>query len=82
MKQRFLQHLVMIGIPVGVWILALLLDRVLSAGVIGLFLTISMAGYTAFAFWLAKKSAARSLFRVYPLIGFALFVFAFVGTLG
>lgn len=82
MKQQLLQHLVMIGAPVGVWGLAFLLDRVFTAGVIGLFLIITMAGYTAFAFWHAKKSKPKSLFRLYPLLGFALLVFAIVGTVG
>lgn len=81
MKQILLQHLVMIGIPIFSWGLVILFDRVLPIGVLGLFLIISMGAYTGFAFWHAKKTPTKSLFRIYPMIGVMLFLISLIMTI-
>jgi hypothetical protein len=79
--EKFKQHLILLGIPTLLWIVAFNLDRVLSKGVLGLSMIILFAAYTVFAVIVSKDKDKKDPIRIYVGIGAFCFLISILMTI-
>lgn len=67
--KKAVEHLIMIGIIVALWVFAMAMDRVLSKGVISAIMIFGSIGYTIFALIIGLKRDKKDPIRIYILLG-------------
>ncbi len=67
--KKAVEHLIMIGAILLLWIFAMAMDRTLSKGVIGGIMIFGSLAYTIFALIIGLKRDKKDPIRIYILLG-------------
>lgn len=67
--KKVIEHLIMIGIPVVLWVFAMAMDRVLSKGVLSGIMIFGSLAYTVFAVIIGLKRDKKDPIRIYIGLG-------------
>lgn len=79
---KFLQHLILLGIPAILWIAAIALDPIIhNQRISGLIFCPLFLAYAIFAYMIAKKQDPKSPLRIYSLLGFFFFLITILLTI-